>query len=311
MHRLRRHRCLALLITVASPLQASAESHEVCDAYARDAVEAYRTSQQQHCGWLGPRWNDNRQAHYDWCRAAPAEWVANEARFRANDLRVCRNEPGTEGCREYAIVAVAQQRSNVGGQCGLSGPRWGDSYDHHLAWCLHAPGPVATRETEIRGALLGVCGGSPEHRRCDGYAREAEAQVREAGERGCAFEGPRWTPLYEDHLAWCLTQPAAVAAQESRERAGPLSQCRTQLPQDKTGGEACLWTAYVRVDACANVDGSPSSTPEMSNIGCGASEDAATARAKAGLSVQLSDEDEPEPGTCTYSVDARPGCSCG
>lgn len=311
MHRLRRCLLPVLLVALAASSQAAAESHEVCEAYARDAVQAYQTSRQHNCGWLDPRWHDNRDAHYNWCRSAPAEWVANETAFRANNLRVCRREPGAEGCHEYASLAVANQRSNLGGQCGFTGPRWGDSYDHHLAWCLGVPTEAANREIAIRYAMLGVCGGGAEFRRCDAYARDAEHQVREAADRGCQFSGPRWTPLYEDHLTWCLTQPAAVAAQEAREREGPLSQCRTQLPAGDTKTEACNWTARIRTEVCANPDGTPSSTSGTSLVVCGPTEDEASERAKAGLPFPPSDEDEPEPGTCTYQLDVGPGCACG
>lgn len=311
MNRFRRHLLPAVLVVlaVASP-QAAAESHAVCEAYANDAVQAFQASQQHGCGRQGPRWHDNRQAHYDWCRGAPADWVANERAFRTNDLRVCRREPGAEACGRYATIAVEAHRFNNDRHCGFGGARWGGSHDHHLAWCLTVPQDVADRETAIRNAMVGVCNGNAEHLRCDAYARDAENQVREAAERGCGFSGPRWTPLYEDHLTWCFTQPAAVAAQESREREGPLSQCRTQLPRGPAP-EACHWTAHVITDACTNYDGSPSSASGTSSTGCGATEEAATTRAKAGLPIPLSEDDPPAPGTCTYSVDARPGCGCG
>lgn len=301
----------ALLIAVSAVQPAAAETHEVCVAYARDAVAAFEENRARNCGWLNPRWHGNRDDHYNWCRSAPSEWVRNETTFRANELRVCRHEPGADGCREYAIGAALDGKTNINNHCGFTGPRWGDSYDHHLAWCLGVPGAVATREFEIRHAMIGVCTGNAEARRCDAYARRAEAQVREASDRGCAFSGARWTPLYEDHLTWCLTQPAAVADQESREREGPLSQCRTQLPSGSTKTEACNWTANVRTETCTNGDGSASPASGTSNTGCGATQDAATTRAKAGLGVLLTDEDTPPPGTCTYTVDVREGCGCG
>lgn len=310
MNRVRRCLLPALLVTLAASSEAVAESHEVCEAYARDAVQAFETSRQHGCDRQGPRWHGNREAHYGWCRGAPSEWVASESAFRNNDLRVCRREPGAEACGRYAHIAVAAHAFNVERQCGHGGPRWGGSYDHHLAWCLTVPQAVADRETAIRNAMVGVCNRNPEHLRCDAYARSAESQVREANERGCGFSGARWTPAYEDHLTWCFTQPAAVAAQETREREGPLSQCRTQLPRGPAP-EACNWTANVTTDACTNADGSPSSASGTSNTGCGATEEAATARAKAGLPVLLSDDDPPAPGTCAYSVDARLGCGCG
>lgn len=171
---------LVLPLLAAAPGRAAAESHQVCTAYAQEAVQALQASQQLGCNLSGPRWQDNRQAHYDWCRGAPADWVANEARFRANQLRVCRREPGAEGCGRYATLAVAASEFNASGQCGFAGARWGGGYDHHLAWCLATPQAVSDRETAIRNAMVGVCNRNAEHLRCDAYARGAEAQVREA-----------------------------------------------------------------------------------------------------------------------------------
>lgn len=309
MNRFLRH-LLAVPLLAGASSQATAESHETCVTYAQEAVQAYQASRQAGCPLQGPRWQDNRDAHYGWCRGAPQEWVANEARFRANELRVCRREPGAEACGRYATLAVAAQQFNTEHRCGFGGARWGDSHDHHLAWCLTVPQAVADRETAIRNAMVGVCNRNAEHLRCDAYARSAESQVREASERGCGFGGARWTPLYEDHLTWCFTVPAGVADQERREREGPLSQCRTQLPRGPAP-EACHWTANVTTDACTNVDGTPSEYSGTSNTGCGATQDAATERAKQGLPMPLSEEDDPPPGTCAYDVDVRPGCGCG
>jgi hypothetical protein len=311
MNRLRRCLLPVLLVASAASSQAAAESHEVCEPYAREAVQAFQAAQQLGCGRQGPRWQDNRDAHYNWCRSAPADWVANERAFRANALRVCRHEPGADACERYATLAVAAQQFNRDHHCGLGGARWGDSHDHHLAWCLTVPAEVADRETLVRNAMVGVCNRNAEHLRCDAYARDAEHQIREAAERGCLFSGPRWTAQYEDHLTWCLTQPAAAAAQEAREREGPLSQCRTQLPVGETKTEACNWTAHIRSEVCTNPDGTPSSTSGTTLTTCGATEDAASERAKAGLPFQASDEDEPAPGTCTFDLDVRPGCGCG
>ena len=114
-------RCLlpVLFIALAAPSQAAAESHEVCEPYAREAVQAFQTVRQLGCGLQGPRWQDNRDAHYNWCRSAPADWVANERAFRANALRVCRHEPGADACERYATLAVAAQQFNAERRCGL------------------------------------------------------------------------------------------------------------------------------------------------------------------------------------------------
>lgn len=64
-------------------------------------------------------------------------------------------------------------------------------------------------------------------------------------------------------------------------------------------------------DACTNGDGSPATGLASSGTACGATEEVATERAKASLPMPPSEDDPPPPGTCTYNVDARPGCGCG
>jgi len=152
-----------------------------------------------------------------------------------NQLRVCRRDPTAVQCKVYAINSTSQQRSNISGSCGFLGQRWLDSFDAHLDWCLSRSGKdgnfnAANNEFNIRQAMLGVCGKQQPYLRCDEYARRAVADASEANARGCRMGAPpgRWSTSYEDHLTWCIGQPAAES--ESRERGGPLSQCRTTNP---------------------------------------------------------------------------------
>ena len=134
--------------------------------------------------------------------------------------------------------------------------------------------------------------------------------MKEAQDRNCGFTGARWTPQYEDHLLWCVGQPPEAAANEERERAGPLSQCRTwNIPV----AEACNWTATTRVAACQNADGTPSDARQrQSNIACGPTQETAQSWSVLGLKQSgcLVEGDTPSPGCCTYTQESAPGCGC-
>lgn len=301
---------------------AAAESDAACRAYARNAVGAFHQSQQLHCGFTNARWHPNEAAHYNWCRGAPAAWLRSEEGFRANQLRVCRREPKAVECNKYAIEAASAQSSNLSGRCGFTGARWQANQDVHLSWCLSLPSfQAANSEINIRFALLGVCGRSPEFLRCDGYARQAVEQANEAVARGCRFGGQppgRWTTSYEAHLTWCIGVPAGASRSEASQRQGPLSQCRTTNP---IGGspaqppEACAISVTVRNRTCLNLDGTPSSISpgSMSAPGCGGNQNIASQRAKLNFAANhscLSDGNAPSPGCCTYSQEATAGCLC-
>lgn len=241
---------VALTAHLALPGPAQAESAEVCRQYAQAAVDAFRENQTRGCRFADQRWQGDFDNHLNWCLGAPTQWVKNEREFRTNLLRVCRREPQAVVCKVYAANAVGDERSNVSNRCGFAGGRWQLNHDEHLRWCLQTPPDAVNRETGVRDALLNVCGRQQNHVRCDQYARRAAAQVAEGSARGCNFSGPRWTPSYEDHLTWCVGQPAEAAESERRNREGPLSQCRTNNPLP--GGSQNGGSAYKRCAAdCA------------------------------------------------------------
>lgn len=302
-----------------------AESDAVCRKYAQAAVDAFKQSQALKCPFAGKRWQGSYDNHYGWCRSAPAAQVMNEEAARTNQLRVCRKEPAAVECNVYAWNAAGQQASNISGRCGFSGARWGDNQDAHLNWCLWRSAKdgnykAANHEFNVRQAMLGVCARTQPNLRCDEYARRAEADIREASARGCRMGGPpgRWGGTYEDHLTWCIGQSAEAANSETRERGGPLSQCRTTNPLPGGGGApqpACTISVIVKNQACVNTTGSPSSieSGSLSATGCGDSEKLALDRALtnfAGNVGCLSEGSTPTPGCCTYTKQTAPGCLC-
>jgi hypothetical protein len=298
---------------------ARAEGEAPCRAYAQKAVDAFHENESLgRCFNLGGRWQPNFDAHFNWCRGAPAMAVQTETAVRENQLRVCRKEPKAVDCNRYAIGADASQGSNLSGRCGFTGARWMNNYDAHLSWCLSAPIQAASLENNIRFAMLGVCGHQQEpFVRCDGYARHAVALVTEATSRRCGFGGNRWTPVYEEHLSWCIGVPANIADSETREREGPLSQCRTTHPlgPPPPPPEACAVSVVVTNRNCLNLDGTPSSIVpgSLSQPGCGGDQNTASQRAMSAFSSGIacvSNGDSPSPGCCTVSAQVTQGCLC-
>lgn len=310
---------VTIILNLISANTTYAESEAVCRQYAMAAVSSFQESNALRCGFTNARWQSNFDAHFNWCRTAPAQWLKNEKEFRENQLRVCRGDSKAVECNRYAIEASSSQQSNLSGRCGFTGPRWQDNVDEHLRWCLQAPVENVNSETVIRFAMLGVCGRDSTAVRCDGYARQAVAQGAEATARGCGVSGPRWTASYEGHLTWCIGQPPNVAESETKQREGPLSLCRTinPLPGGPTppSQEACSWSVTIKNERCLNLDGTPSSIQpgNFSALGCGGNQDIALDRAKLsfGSSVGcLSEGDSPTPGCCTYQKQTTQGCLC-
>jgi hypothetical protein len=313
-------------IAMASALldsPAGAEGEAFCREYAQNAVNAFQENVRLGTcfasGSFAGRWLPNFDEHFNWCRSAPAVTVNREQVFRENQLRVCRREPKGVGCNEYASNADNQQASNLSGRCGFTDQagRWLNNYDEHLAWCLATPPADVNHEFFVRFAMLGVCARQEPYLRCDGYARRAMAQVTEATSRRCGFGGGRWSPLYENHLTFCVEAPADTADSETREREGPLSQCRTTNPlgPPPPPPEACLVSVIVSNQICMNLDGTASSIPvgSMSQPGCGADPNRALQRAKSAFSSNiacLSDGNSPSAGCCTFRQQVTQGCLC-
>ncbi|MET0985208.1 MAG: hypothetical protein ABW034_07365 [Steroidobacteraceae bacterium] len=299
--------------TLLSITRAGAESPAVCQAYATEAVNDYNQAAAARCPLSNARWQPNYNNHYGWCLNAPTAWVQSEANFRRNELAVCKHEQRASQCREYAITAQSQAQSGVG--CGFSGGRWHNSYDLHLDWCLHNPIEAANAELNTRYLLLGVCGRDPRFLACDAYARRAVAQNLENERRNCGYTGGRWQNNYENHLGWCINVDQQARDSESREREGPLSQCRTWPARGATVASGCAVSTIVRNDQCRNVDGTGSSLQPGGSqaVGCGAS--AQEARERALFSYRqtfgaLNDGDQPANGSCTYDTEDVAGCLC-
>jgi hypothetical protein len=319
------HWCMSSvrLETIAHETRARADAVvkcHACNSYADAAENDAKIAWEHNCiaprGWHPGRLTRDRNAHFRWCVSErDGAFIQREREVRSRFSSQCvREQQHAVECNKYATLANADQTSNLSGRCGFTGPRWQNNYDAHLSWCLTMPIQAANHELNIRTAMLGVCGREEPYVRCDGYARQAIAQISEATARRCSFGGQppgRWNPIYEDHLAWCIGVDADFAASETRGREGPLSQCRTTNPMGHAlpPPETCAVSVAVTNRTCLNADGTPSSvTPgSLFQVECGADYNTASQRAKSAFSIFnycLIDGDSPAPGCCTYNEQA-------
>jgi hypothetical protein len=61
-----------------------------CSWYATTALKQQQQNEQRKCGFKGPEWSSNRQAHAAWCASqAPDRWK-KEAQRREQLLATCK-----------------------------------------------------------------------------------------------------------------------------------------------------------------------------------------------------------------------------
>lgn len=64
-----------------------------CNWYARKALEQQKQNAERKCGFRGPEWNVDLNAHLGWCRGvAPQEWQ-KQAQLRDRQLARCPAPP--------------------------------------------------------------------------------------------------------------------------------------------------------------------------------------------------------------------------
>ncbi len=78
---------LALLLAV--PRDAAAQAAN-CAWYADTAIKQQQQNELRKCGFAGPEWNTDRQAHLAWCTTqSPDSWKA-QAQNRERKLAGCK-----------------------------------------------------------------------------------------------------------------------------------------------------------------------------------------------------------------------------
>jgi hypothetical protein len=145
--------CLVFTLGVfATNTVAMAADVLFCESYAKEAIKSVKLAKEFKCGFQGPRWIKDINAHRLWCLTADAAVAQSEADARATELRPCT-------CQWYADQTMVQIATNTADKCGFTGLRWLDNKQAHYDWCFNMnPGLDAMKsEIDIRRKMLKGC----------------------------------------------------------------------------------------------------------------------------------------------------------
>ena len=184
----------------------------------------------------------------------PAEQVTSAAPPQEQRPAVSAQE--ASACRGYADRAVAQNRENRELQCGLSGSRWGFSYDAYYNYCIKSPAADWQAARQARDRDLNACrrsiasrqnndddvrlpeveidlgdlfnGDVRDRRFCRTFADQSVRQANEARRLDCGFRGQRWSTSRVRQARLCEGIGPRAATQILEARARQLDRCRAE-----------------------------------------------------------------------------------
>lgn len=79
----------AAVLGTAWLLPATATAQSGCDWYAKTALKQQQENEQRKCGFKGPQWNADLNAHTIWCRTVAPDVWKKEAQLRDQQLAAC------------------------------------------------------------------------------------------------------------------------------------------------------------------------------------------------------------------------------
>jgi hypothetical protein len=123
-----------------------------CEGYAKDASKSVKLAIHLNCGFQGPRWIKDPNAHKFWCLIADQKTAQGETDARATELKACT-------CQWYADQTMVQIATNIAKKCGFTGLRWLDDKKAHHDWCANFNPSLDAmmNEIEIRKTMLKGC----------------------------------------------------------------------------------------------------------------------------------------------------------
>lgn len=160
-------------------------------------------------------------------------------------------------CQDYASRAIAQNNENRSLGCGLTGSRWGFSYQAYYNFCAGNPDSAWQSARSARDRELEQCktrlaerrndglptievpdvdvdlgdlfdGGVRDERFCRTFAAQSVLQVQEASRLDCGFGGSRWSPSRVRQARLCEDIGPRAAAQLLNARSRQLDRCRAE-----------------------------------------------------------------------------------
>lgn len=110
----------------------------ICDHYARMAVAETQTNRMNRCGFSGPRWSADYQAHRGWCVSNGPERARAETSGREQQLLQCLGElADARACDDYAARAMDQIARARSLRCRFGDPGvfWQGELPDQVSWC--------------------------------------------------------------------------------------------------------------------------------------------------------------------------------
>jgi hypothetical protein len=214
---------------------AKTNKNDFCIDYALTAVEQNQQATQWQCGFskIDPaRWNNNHQAHNDWCMhsGTSVEDIFTASEKRRHELN---NNCKQNLCDQYASTAVNQNQQAIQLNCGFSGPRWGGDYQIHHTWCMagNNSSKAIYDETTARNNDLKSCGKRAKKEDKDkliaalgGFIFGLMTNQNSAQPSNAAGPG---TNLGNDHISWCYNAYNTYRVSDNTYKPinGPRRQC--------------------------------------------------------------------------------------
>ncbi len=79
----------AAAIAGASTQALASDKEDYCRGYSGQATAAAKDNIRWHCGFGGPRYETNWNAHMDWCMSVDRAASDREAEIRNREIRAC------------------------------------------------------------------------------------------------------------------------------------------------------------------------------------------------------------------------------
>ena len=87
-----RCRVPAFAVFAIATAMTAAHAESNCDWYAKTALKQQQQNQDNKCGFSGPAWSTDHQAHITWCATAGFDLLKLETQKRDQQLTACRTK---------------------------------------------------------------------------------------------------------------------------------------------------------------------------------------------------------------------------
>lgn len=85
---------LAAAIGVMAAGGGAAFAQANCDWYAQTALKQQQENERLKCGFTGPAWTSDLNAHQAWCSNVAPEEMKSEAQAREQQIKTCAEKQG-------------------------------------------------------------------------------------------------------------------------------------------------------------------------------------------------------------------------